>query len=296
MTSKFASALRDAPCAAFTQVGRATHSVPRQLALSASGDLAAARWCNPAVSAGLDPPDRHLLIFHERGSTDVEGRIGTLRGHGSRIGGVTVVPAGMPSQWRLHGACEVIHVYLEAGRLRAADGAVQTLEPAFALQNRWLQQWFGLLSTEMTELQRDDDAMPPLLADEYEGLLVLHLAGAMARPNSPRGGLPGGTLRRVDSFLREHLSDDLRLADLAALSHLSPDHFIRAFRQSAGSTPWQYVLDLRLEVAEQLLRQGMSTADVARRVGLASAAHLSRLFRRRRGMALADLRLVRQGR
>ncbi len=290
MNRPLAPSLRDAPCEAVADVGRATHSVPLQLALSSSGELAAARWRNPAVSTPLDPPDRHLLIFHERGSTSVEGRIGSLQGHGSRIGSVTVVPAGMPSQWRLHGPCDVIHVYLQPSRLRTADGTVQALAPAFSRRDGWLHNWFALLSTQMIELQRHGDVLPPLLADEFEGLLVSHLVSGVLPATSPRGGLPGGAMRRIDDFLRERLSEELRLADLATLTHLSAGHFIRAFRQTAGCTPWQYVLDLRLESAAALLLRGMPSAEVARRVGLSNAARLSRLFRERRGVAMSSLR------
>ena len=79
-------------------------------------------------------------------------------------------------------------------------------------------------------------------------------------------------------------------APLAPLTHLSGGHFIRAFRQTAGCTPWQYVLDLRLESAVALLLQGLASAEVAHRVGLGNAARLSRLFRERRGVALSSLR------
>ena len=142
----------------------------------------------------------------------------------------------------------------------------------------------------MTELQRGGDALPSLLADEFEGLLVSHLVRGVRPAASPRGGLPGGAMRRIDDFLRERLGEELRLVDLATLTHLSGGHFIRAFRQTAGCTPWQYVLDLRLESAEALLLQGLASADVARRVGLGNAARLSRLFRERRGVALSSLR------
>jgi AraC family transcriptional regulator len=282
--------LRELPCEALSDVGRATDSLPLQLALSVSGQLAVARWHNPVVSAQLEPPDRHMLIFHERGSTAIEAQIGSLQGHGSRIGSVTVVPAGVTSRWRLHGACDVIHVYLEPSRLRSAEGIVQTLAPAFASQNDWLQQWFALLSAQMTALQRHGDSIPALLADEFEGLLVSHLLSDMQPSNSPRGGLPGGAMRRIDEFLRARLSDELRLADLAELTHLSAGHFIKAFRQTAGCTPWQYVLDLRLESAAALLREGVLADDVARRVGLTSSTRLSRLFRDRRSVTLSELK------
>jgi AraC family transcriptional regulator len=286
------NATHAASCAVESDVGRATRSVPLQSAQSVGGGMAAARWRNPPVNTKLDPPDRHLLIFHQRGSTAIEASIGTsVRGHGSRIGSVTLVPAGTPSHWHLHGHCDVIHVYLEANRLRTANGIVQALAPAFARQDIWLTHWFGMLSSEMMSHQQSGESLAPLLADEFEGLLVSHLTSTTTNAAQPLGGLPGGALRRIDEFLDARLGDDLRLADLAAAACLSESHFIRAFRQSVGCTPWQYVLNRRLEVAEHLLLQGMASSDVASKVGLGNAIRLGRLYRQRRGVSLASLRM-----
>ena len=107
----------------------------------------------------------------------------------------------------------------------------------------------------------------------------------MPQSNSCGGIYPGSGVTVV-----EHLHEELRLDDLARSAHLSPGHFIRAFRQSVGCTPWQYVLERRLQAAEPLLRQGMPADDVALRVGLVNAARLSRLFRQRRGVGLSQWR------
>ena len=279
-----------ASCTAELAVAHVTQSAPLQQAQSAGGNMSVARWRNPPVHTQLDPPDRHLLIFHQRGSTAIEACIGNhVKGSGSRIGSVTMVPAGTPSQWHLHGSCEVIHVYLNAKSLRDANGHLLALTPVFARQDAWLSHWFGMLSMEMTAHQQSRLAIAPLLADEFEGLLISHLSSTTGRAAQPRGGLPGGALRRIDEFLSEHLSDDLCLADLAATACLSKSHFIRAFRQSVGCTPWQYVLDLRLEASEQLLLQGMAAADAARTTGLGTGTRISRLYRQRRGVALATL-------
>jgi AraC family transcriptional regulator len=117
----------------------------------------------------------------------------------------------------------------------------------------------------------------------------------MSGAASPRGGLPGGALRRIDDFIRDHIGEELRLAGLAELAHLSSGHFIRAFKQSVGCTPWQYVLDQRLEAAEHLLRQGMPPTDAARQVGLVNSTRLNRLYRQRRGMALGAWQRMRDG-
>lgn len=281
-----------ASCAAERDVARATHCAPLQLVRSVGGSMAAARWRNPPVETLLDPPDRHLLIFHQRGSTAIEAQIGKhIKGHGSKIGSVTVVPAGTPSYWHLHGYCDVVHVYLEAKQLHAADGTELTLAPVFARQDPWLTHWFGMLSSEMSAHQQCGDAVEPLLADEFEGLLVSHLTSTTSGAPQLRGGLPGGAMRRIDDLLDARLSDDLRLSDLAAQACLSESHFIRAFRQSVGCTPWQYVLNRRLETAEHLLLHGMAPEDAARKAGLGTGIKLARLVRQRRGVGLAALAL-----
>ncbi|HBE36619.1 MAG TPA: hypothetical protein DD990_36360 [Cyanobacteria bacterium UBA11368] len=51
---------------------------------------------------------------------------------------------------------------------------------------------------------------------------------------------------------------------MAAIAQLSPYHFSRAFKQSTGISPHQYVIQCRVERAKQLLRQGkMSISEIA---------------------------------
>src|SRR5215472_15344489 len=59
---------------------------------------------------------------------------------------------------------------------------------------------------------------------------------------------------------------DLSLTELAAQGQLSPSHFARAFRQSTGHTPHQYLLRVCLSHARKLLTQeseGLSLSDIA---------------------------------
>jgi AraC family transcriptional regulator len=62
-------------------------------------------------------------------------------------------------------------------------------------------------------------------------------------------------------------------------------YFIRLFKQSTGLTPYQYVLQQRIERAKQLLRQGnRAIADVALECGFTSQSNFTRAFRRATGM------------
>jgi len=102
---------------------------------------------------------------------------------------------------------------------------------------------------------------------------------AQRRDSFPRGGLAPGALRRVREHVEKNLTEKLRTEDLATVAGLSPGHFNRAFKQSTGQPPHQYVLQRRVDVASELLEKTDRTlADIALDVGFADQSHFSRTY------------------
>jgi len=67
---------------------------------------------------------------------------------------------------------------------------------------------------------------------------------------------------------------------------ICPEHARRAFARATGKTPLQYLADLRVEEAKQLLaRGGLSVKEVAQRVGVPDPFYFSRLFRKTAGLS-----------
>jgi len=94
-------------------------------------------------------------------------------------------------------------------------------------------------------------------------------------------GLPGARLKRVTDHVREHLDQNLTLAQLSAVVHMSPYHFARLFRHSTGLPPHRFVVRTRIERAARLLETSdMSIAHVGRLVGFRTPGHFSTVFRR----------------
>jgi AraC-like DNA-binding protein len=94
------------------------------------------------------------------------------------------------------------------------------------------------------------------------------------------GGLAAGALRRVQEYVQVHLNESIDLSMLAAVAGLSMHHFAREFKQSAGVTPHHYLIQKRIERAQQILAQtDLSLAEIAYTVGFSDQGHLSRHFR-----------------
>lgn len=99
------------------------------------------------------------------------------------------------------------------------------------------------------------------------------------------GGMAPSALRRCIALMEAGLERDLGLDEVAREAGLSTSHFIRSFRKSTGKTPYQFLLDRRVQRAQTLMRDPRaSLAKIAVLSGFADQHHLARIFRRITGM------------
>lgn len=87
-------------------------------------------------------------------------------------------------------------------------------------------------------------------------------------------------LTELARYLDEHAADDVSLDDLCELSGFSPGHLIRAFKQHFGLTPHAYLVNRRVQLGRQQLRNGTAIADAALNAGFADQPHFQRAFKR----------------
>jgi AraC family transcriptional regulator len=92
-------------------------------------------------------------------------------------------------------------------------------------------------------------------------------------------------IKQVKDFMLAHLSQDLSLDVLAQQIGFSAYHFARLFRQTTGESPHQFVLRLRSERAQRLLKEtNESLAQIALQCGFANQSHLTLVFKRQFGV------------
>lgn len=130
-----------------------------------------------------------------------------------------------------------------------------------------------------------------LYAETMARALAAHLV-ATVRPAAPEvAALDDPRLRRAVEHIRAHLADDLSLEAMAGVAAMSASHFARAFRKATGSSPLQFVIAERLDMALVLLRTTrLSVAEVAYRVGYGDVPRFGQHFKRRFGRTPATAR------
>ncbi|AUT01878.1 AraC family transcriptional regulator [Nostoc sp. CENA543] len=99
------------------------------------------------------------------------------------------------------------------------------------------------------------------------------------------GGLSNHRLKQVINYIHSHLTQPIQLAELSQICGMSQYYFCRLFKQSMGVTPYQYVLQQRMEKAKQLLRQRKyAIAEIALMVGCADQSHFTKHFKKYTGV------------
>ncbi len=83
------------------------------------------------------------------------------------------------------------------------------------------------------------------------------------------------------AWLQEHLDEPVTVEALAARSAMSPRTFARQFRAGTGTTPYQWLVRQRVQLAQRLLETTELPVDVvAEKSGFCTAANLRKHFQR----------------
>jgi AraC family transcriptional regulator len=121
-------------------------------------------------------------------------------------------------------------------------------------------------------------------ADSLARLLLVRLTRRRATEMQRAAALSPTRLARLREYVAAHLAERLLVADLAAAVGLAPNHFAHVFTAQMGLPPHQFVVEMRLQRAMELLAHTrLSLAEVAATCGFASQQHLTVQMRQRMG-------------
>ena len=130
------------------------------------------------------------------------------------------------------------------------------------------------------------------LSDECEiGPAVPGSYAAIVSPGFVRGGLAPWVLRRLRDHIDANIDQRISVEELAKLANLSVCYFVRAFKQSVGVTPHDYLIRRRVERTMELLSgSDLPLSEIALAAGFADQSHCARRFRQHVGMSPRDYR------
>ena len=113
------------------------------------------------------------------------------------------------------------------------------------------------------------------------GMLILDLAGRIKHSCSKTGKALSPLIKNALAFIDENYDKQLSLARLAAEVNANSSYLSRRFAEELGTSYKNYVNNLRLEKAKQLLLfSNRSISEIAFRLGFSSQSHFTNLFKK----------------
>ncbi|MFD2214777.1 helix-turn-helix domain-containing protein [Metabacillus endolithicus] len=88
-------------------------------------------------------------------------------------------------------------------------------------------------------------------------------------------------------LIRKNVASPYSVATLAEKVNMTPNSFARAFKKRVGMSPKEFLIEERIQTAKALMLQnkGITTKDVAMKIGLQDEFYFSRLFKQKVGEA-----------
>jgi len=203
---------------------------------------------------------------------------------------------------RVREATEALEIYPDPELVRRLSGGLMTWplqEALVGVRDPVVLAVASVLRRAHVTGDSLDDVATSAAAHRLVAHLLVHYGGLPARTvvGTPTGHtrLTAKAVAAIEDFVEATLDGGLdgglSLDVLAAAVHLSPFHFARAFKQTVGTTPWEFVTIRRLDRARILLRStDLPVEQIAARVGLGNVSHFRRLFVARTGCTPARYR------
>lgn len=203
-------------------------------------------------------------------------------------GDILIYPNSESSRWtweNRHSTCVFLLPY---SRLRqvimgARDVTYRhpVLVPGISRHDTRLRNLLLMIAHEMGDLNSNGPQYAASLVDAT----MIHLAKNYLTENEAffeaQNLLSSVQLEKIRSFVSDNLDESIGVADLAEAAGVKLSEFTRVFKATTGTTPYQYVLNERIDWSAELLRTtDLSLAEISYIAGFSSQSHFTRIFRK----------------
>ncbi|SET79009.1 AraC-type DNA-binding protein [Natronincola peptidivorans] len=93
-------------------------------------------------------------------------------------------------------------------------------------------------------------------------------------------------IKKAIEYMHDLHNCSITLNEICGMLYISPSHFQRVFKYHTGISPYQYLIDIRIKRAKEMLsKNNHSLSEVASLCGFINQAHFSAVFKQRCGVS-----------
>jgi len=97
---------------------------------------------------------------------------------------------------------------------------------------------------------------------------------------------------KAQKFCKDNFFNDISVLIIAQFCHISERSLLRRFKSATGFTPKQYIIQLRIEKAKQLMElENLSIEAIGFEVGYLDVSNFTKIFKKTSGVTPAEFKL-----
>jgi AraC-like DNA-binding protein len=169
---------------------------------------------------------------------------------------------------------------------------IESLIQAYGLSQVYLIPKLDLseLFFKMIELTKDTGLQTKELF-EREALLFHEMIIRIANRISESNTLPITPAQRLRQYIDQNAEKSLSMKELSGVIYKSPSQTVRLFKNEFHITPYEYLLNQKLEMAKLLLlNSGIQVKEIAYRLNFADEHYFSNCFKAKTGVSPSGFR------
>ena len=158
-------------------------------------------------------------------------------------------------------------------------------------------KWFYLIIAQQTETRQLLKDIPEYLERilvqrvDWDSICEIHSSQELLElfdslKKDDRNALIEGACR----YMEEHLGEAITRGEVAESVWLSPSYFSLLFKKIKGIGYNEYLTELRISKAKQLLRKNGTVSDIAKAVGFCDSRYFSNIFHKKTGYTPSEYR------
>ncbi len=247
-----------------------------------------------AIGDGRTSSNKYMLstLVTSAASKPLEADFGAGRfQRPNEPGSMLLTKAGIPQILKGVGPYHTVVLYVPKQTLDARLSALSEgaqVDMSVLHQGSFRDDGIRVLLSEMLRRFQSKEVERLAMEEIFDDLCKRLLTMARVKNAEPGESerLNRTSITRTVEFMRSHLSGDLSLETLADVAGVSCGHFGRLFKQTVGVTPKQYLLDLQISRAKELLQspEGHSLEMIAKECGFFDRSYFGKVFHREVGV------------
>lgn len=271
-----------------------THGMVRLHGVSEQQTSDGLDWRSAFVSKQGEEPFRGafmakdpLMVLHRKsvvGFVDLHRRVGAQAPAGS----IRTVDPGRPFEVELSAPTETVHFYMRhhiweevVMDMTGKDPSRVRFDSRLIMSDPVLVSLFSTAVEGMLSRIREPFLTDHLSRTMAAHILTAHMGISPTWKATTGGGRHSPEVSRAIEYIHANADRSIGLQDVADAAFRSASHLARLFTAEVGMPPHRYLINVRLQRAQQLLaRTNTPIAQIAFDCGFSHQEHLTRTFRK----------------